>query len=100
MRLILHLGAALSFLSGFVVLIVAKSPVQEISAFVLFVGSAVFIVGVCVVEAISITRKSIELKLDVLRLTADPSPPPPSLPPSTLPPSTLASLPVWKRRSE
>ncbi len=60
MRILLFLLCALAFLAGAGILANAQSAIHEIEAFILFLISAVFLVGASVVEAINIARKKIE----------------------------------------
>ena len=64
MRTVLFLSSAVAFALGLLIAILAKVALQEIEAFILFLISAVFFVGGCVVEAINTGRKSIEPGLD------------------------------------
>jgi hypothetical protein len=57
MRIVLFLLCVLSFLVGFIILAAAKSAIQEIEGFLLFLISAVFLVGAAIVDAIKSQRK-------------------------------------------
>jgi hypothetical protein len=57
--IILFLGCVLAFLAGAGVLVVAKSAIHEIEAFMLFLIGAVLLTGASVVEAINIARNKL-----------------------------------------
>ena len=60
LRIFLFILCALAFVGGVGCLAVAQSALHEIEAFILFLISAVLLVGAAVVEAINIARKKIE----------------------------------------
>ena len=57
MRIFLFILCVLSFLAGFIALAHAKSAVEEVPAFLLFLMGAVFLVGAAIVDAIKSQRK-------------------------------------------
>ncbi len=57
MRILLFVFAILAFLAGVGIIVDAKSAIQEIEAFILFLISAVFVSGAGVVEAVNLLRK-------------------------------------------
>ncbi|GIW89844.1 MAG: hypothetical protein KatS3mg109_0276 [Pirellulaceae bacterium] len=60
MRITLYLLSALALFTGVGILINAQSAVHEIEAFVVFLISAVYLVGASVIGAINSARKRIE----------------------------------------
>ena len=57
MRIFLFILCVLSFLAGFMILAGAKSAIHEIEGFLLFLISAVFLVGAAIIDAIHSQRK-------------------------------------------
>jgi len=62
MRIMLFILAILVFLAGVGILADAKSAIQEIEAFILFLIASVFISGAGVVEAVNLLRKDMASK--------------------------------------
>ena len=56
MRVVLFVFSVLAFLAGAAILSAAKSAIHEIEAFILFLVSAVFLSGACIVDAILLLR--------------------------------------------
>jgi hypothetical protein len=87
MRIFLFILCLLAFLAGVGILAGAQSAIHEIEAFILFLISAVLLVGASVVEAINIARKRIESSmreapspLSTTRLDLSPASLPPAAP--------------------
>ena len=59
MRILLFLGAVLAFLFALLLLLVAKSAIHEIQAFILFLISAVCLSGAGIVEAVNTLRREV-----------------------------------------
>lgn len=59
MRVLLFLAAVLAFLLAFLLLFAAKSPINEIQAFILFLISAVCLSGAGIVEAVNSLREEL-----------------------------------------
>jgi hypothetical protein len=97
MHIVLFLLCVLAFLAGAVILVAAQSAIHEIEAFILFLISAVLLVGFSVVEAINAARKKIEALVqgpaDVGKAAPPPQPAP--APPQPVAPAPPASRPYF-----
>lgn len=60
MRILLFVLSLLSFLAGMLTLIVSKSAIHEIQAYVLFLIWAVLFTGAAIVEAVNRLRAAVE----------------------------------------
>lgn len=91
MRIVLFLLCVLAFLAGAGILAAAQSALHEIEAFILFLMSAVLLIGASVVEAINIARKRIEALIQPpVDAKKSPPPAPPVQPASAPPPQPVA----------
>lgn len=75
MKYLLFVGAVLAFLMAVVHMMVAKSAIHEIAAYVLFLTAAVLMAGAGIIEAIHRLQKAVVAGDG---LTADPHRYPPS----------------------
>jgi hypothetical protein len=82
MRYLLFVLCALAFLIGAAFLHAAKGAIHEIEAFVLFLISAVFLVGGSIVESIAITREKVTKLMQTTAMQDTQKRSPPLAPPS------------------
>jgi GYF domain 2 len=94
MRIVLFLLCVLAFLAGGGILAAAQSAIHEIEAFILFLISAVLLVGASVVEAINAARKKIEASIQIPADVRKAAPPPQPVP---VPPQPVAPAPPASR---
>lgn len=97
MPLVLFLLSNLAFFGGFVIFAASKSAIHEIEAFILFLISAVLLVGSTAVEAINLARKKIEAlnQTPAEGKKAAPATQPAPAPPQGVAPSPPVSRPYF-----
>jgi hypothetical protein len=60
MRILLFIGTTLAFLFALLLTLLAKSAIQEIQAYMLFLIAAVCLSGAAIVEAVNALRKEVQ----------------------------------------